>query len=78
MTHVDPIAGAPRGPKKKRKSRRLETWRRKAERHNVSTRTLDRWVIDGIIDPPFKINGRKFADANEEPRHDAAAADSAP
>ena len=50
--------------------RARETWKAKAKRHGVSTRTRDRWVEDGIIAPPKKINGRKYGDAHEEPRHD--------
>jgi len=72
MTDTD-VASAtqPKKPKKKRGKRR-EPWRQKAERHGVSTRTLDRWAAAGIIDPPEKINGRKYGDADEEPRTDAA------
>jgi predicted site-specific integrase-resolvase len=51
-----------------------EAWRKKAERHGVSTRTLDRWWRAGIISPPVFINGRKYADVNEEPRIDGEAA----
>jgi len=71
MTDTD-VASAtqPKRPKKKRGKRR-EPWRQKAERHGVSTRTLDRWAAAGIIDPPEKINGRKYGDADEEPRTDA-------
>jgi hypothetical protein len=58
-------------PTKKRGNRkRRESWRKKAERHGVSTRTLDRWAAAGIIDPPEYINGRKYADADAEPRVD--------
>jgi hypothetical protein len=49
-----------------------ESWRKKAERHGVSPRTLDRWVTKGIIDPPEYINGRKYGTSAEEPRLDAA------
>ena len=51
---------------------RRESWPAKAKRHDVSTRTLDRWVDKGIISPPEYINGRKYGDPNEEPRCDAA------
>jgi hypothetical protein len=71
MSHIDPAVGTPPLKKRRRKSRRLESWPKKAKRHNVCTRTLDRWAAAGVIAPPFKINGRKYADANEEPRHDA-------
>jgi hypothetical protein len=47
-----------------------EAWPNKARRHGVSTRTLDRWVVQGKIDPPTKINGRKYGTADEEPRRD--------
>jgi len=59
-------------PRAKKKRKRYEAWRKKAERHGVSTRTLDRWAAVGIIDPPEKINGRKYADADAEPRRDTA------
>jgi hypothetical protein len=52
--------------------KRRESWRKKAERHGVSTRTLDRWVAKGIIPAPQYINGRKYGDADAEPRIDAA------
>ena len=72
MSNIDGnIAGATLRLRKKRGKRR-ESWRRKAERHGVSTRTLDRWAATGIIDPPEKINGRKYGVAGEEPRGDAA------
>jgi DNA-binding transcriptional MerR regulator len=52
--------------------KRQEAWRKKAERHGVSTKTLDRWAAKGIINPPEKINGRKYGNADEEPRTDVA------
>jgi len=51
-------------------SRRHETWAAKAKRHGVSTKTLGRWVIAKIIDPPVYIRGRKYGDADEQPRHE--------
>jgi DNA-binding transcriptional MerR regulator len=54
--------------------RRREPWSKKAERHGVSPKTLDRWATKGIIDPPEYINGRKYGDADEEPRLDTSAA----
>ena len=59
-------AGPPSGTPQKRR----ESWRKKAERHGVSTRTLDRWAEKGIIAPPDYIRGRKYGDASEEPRRD--------
>ena len=56
----------------KRKNKRRETWKKYAERRGVSTRTLDRWVLAGIIPPPDVINGRKYIDPDTEPRSDAA------
>lgn len=61
-----------RKKKKQRHGRRRETWRKYAERHDVSTRTLDRWVEEGIIPPPIKVRKRKYADPDIEPRSDAA------
>ena len=52
--------------------RRRESWPAKASRHGVSTRTLDRWVAKGIIDPPEYIRGRKYGSVDAEPRFDAA------
>jgi hypothetical protein len=52
--------------------KRRESWPAKAKRLGVSTRTLDRWVVRGIIDPPEKIRGRKYGDPDEEPLLDAA------
>jgi len=47
-----------------------EPWWKKAKRHGVCMRTLDRWAERGIISTPEYINGRKYGDANEEPRVD--------
>jgi len=52
--------------------KRRESWPAKAKRHGVSTRTLDRWVARGIIDPPEKIRGRKYGNPDEEPLLDDA------
>jgi DNA-binding transcriptional MerR regulator len=52
------------------KSRRLEPARKKAERHGVTVRTLDRWVAEGVIDPPVRIHNRKYYDEGSEPRLD--------
>ena len=52
--------------------KRRESWPAKAKRHGVSTRTLDRWVEKGIIDPPEYIRGRKYGSVDTEPRLDAA------
>jgi hypothetical protein len=52
--------------------KRRESWPAKAKRHGVSTRTLDRWVDKGVIDPPEYIRGRKYGSSDEEPRLDAA------
>jgi hypothetical protein len=74
MTNTD-IASSQRVLKKRhaRVRKRREPWKRKAERHGVSTRTLDRWVALRIIDPPEYIRGRKYGDADEQPRLDTAA-----
>jgi len=74
MTNTD-IASPQRVLKKRRarRSKRREPWKRKAERYGVSTRTLDRWVAQGIIAPPEYIRGRKYGDADEQPRQDTAA-----
>jgi hypothetical protein len=52
--------------------RRREPWRRLAERHGVTPRTLDRWAAVGIVEPPEYINGRKYGDPTAEPRRDPA------
>jgi DNA-binding transcriptional MerR regulator len=43
---------------------------KKAQQLGVSTRTLDRWVEMGVIDPPERINGRKFYPENSRPKTD--------
>jgi DNA-binding transcriptional MerR regulator len=40
----------------------------KAVQLGVSTRTLDRWIADGILPPPDRVNGRKYHDIAAEPR----------
>jgi len=57
---------------KRRRSKQRAPWRRLAEKHGVSTKTLDRWVVRGIIDPPERINKRKYGDLAAEPRLDVA------
>jgi hypothetical protein len=63
---VQPPAG------RKQRNKRRESWKEFAKRRGVSTRTLDRWVVAGIIPPPDVINGRKYIDPETEPRTDAA------
>jgi hypothetical protein len=52
----------------KNRSLQLETYRKYAERHSVSTRTLDRWVEDEILQQPVRIRGRKYLPSDAEPR----------
>jgi predicted site-specific integrase-resolvase len=58
-------------------SKKLEAWRKYAERHSVSTRTLDRWVEDGILPEPDRIRGRKYLPSDTEPRRDTDAPEAA-
>jgi DNA-binding transcriptional MerR regulator len=48
----------------------LQTYRKFAERHDVSTRTLDRWVEDNILQEPVRIKGRKYLPRDAEPRRE--------
>jgi hypothetical protein len=57
---------------KRKRSKRRAPWRRLAEKYGVSTKTLDRWAARGIIDPPERINKRKYGDLDAEPRADVA------
>jgi DNA-binding transcriptional MerR regulator len=50
--------------------RRLEPARKKAERHGVTVRTLNRWEAEGIIDPAVRIHNRKYYEEENEPRLD--------
>jgi DNA-binding transcriptional MerR regulator len=59
-------------PKKARRPKRREPWSKLAQRHGVSTRTLDRWADDDIIPKPEIINGRKYGDPDAAPRLDVA------
>jgi DNA-binding transcriptional MerR regulator len=52
----------------KNPQQQLETYRKYAERHDVSTRTLDRWVEDDILQEPVRIKGRKYLPHDAEPR----------
>jgi hypothetical protein len=72
MSIIETPAATPLKPKKLRRSKRRESWRQYAQRRGVSTRTLDRWVVDGILPAPDYINGRKYIDPDTEPRTDAA------
>jgi hypothetical protein len=48
----------------------LEPHSKKAARHGVCTRTLDRWVKNGILPAPVRINGRKYWPTDIAPRRD--------
>jgi predicted site-specific integrase-resolvase len=52
--------------------RSWKSHRGKAEQLDVSTKTLDRWVARGLIEPPLRINGRKYHKADSRPRRDGA------
>jgi hypothetical protein len=78
MTNIEPRSATPRsakggskGVRKSKEPTRRESWPKKAQRHGVCTRTLDRWVEKGIINKPMIVRGRKYGLADEEPRHDA-------
>jgi len=72
-------ASAPQPKQKKQKRpQRREPWPKLAQRHGVNVRTLDRWVVDGIIDAPEYINGRKYGDPDAAPRLDVANSPSSP
>ena len=45
-----------------------ESHTRFAERNGINIRTLDRWVKDGLVPPPRRINGRKFYDVSTAPK----------
>ena len=45
-----------------------EPKRRFAERWGVSTRTIDRWVQDGLLEEPEVINGRAYFRTDARPR----------
>jgi hypothetical protein len=70
MTSID-TATAPQ-PKKTKKQKERVAWRRYAELKGVSTRTLDRWVVEGIIPAPEYIRERKYINPDIEPRQDTA------
>ena len=58
---------------KRKRAKRRAPWRKIAEKHGISTKTLDRWAAAGIVDPPEKINKRKYGDPDAEPRLDSVA-----
>jgi hypothetical protein len=58
-------------PKKYVNSRNLQT------RYNRSDRTIDRWVVVGILPKPFYIRGQKYWDEAEIDARDAARASEA-
>jgi predicted site-specific integrase-resolvase len=51
--------------------RQFEPKRKFAERYGVTVRTVDRWVDDGVIDPPKRIKNREYFPIGTEPRFDA-------
>ena len=70
-TTID-ITDAP--PQRKKRVKQLESHRAFAERLGVSTRTIDRWIRDGLLPRPIRINKRKYWNPSTTPRHDADAA----
>jgi DNA-binding transcriptional MerR regulator len=60
-------------PLKGKRSKKREPWSKLAQRHGVSTRTLDRWAAAGIIANAEIINGRKYGDPDAPPRLDVVA-----
>jgi len=56
--------------KNEKRPKRRKPWPQLALQHGVSTRTLDRWVYDGVVDPPEYINGRKYGNPDQAPRLD--------
>ena len=46
---------------------KLEPARKTADRFGVCTKTIDRWVEDGILPAPTRIRGRKYFSADVEP-----------
>jgi hypothetical protein len=51
-----------------KRPRRIEPKRKTAERHGVCVKTIDRWVEREILDPPIRINGRDYFDADCKPK----------
>jgi hypothetical protein len=49
-------------------AKKREPARKKAERHGVCVKTLDRWVEAGILEPPERIRGRKYWRVDAEPK----------
>jgi len=68
MSNIETTANAPR--KQRKRGKRRKPWPQLAAQHGVSTRTLDRWVDGGVINPPEYINGRKYGDPDQLPRLD--------
>jgi DNA-binding transcriptional MerR regulator len=55
-----------RPPKQKVPAGKLIPRTAYAQQKGISPRTLDRWVEQGIVEPPIDINGRKyFGDSSE-------------
>src|SRR5262249_61326050 len=61
-------------PQRKKRAKELETHRAFAERHGVSTRTIDRWTRDGLLPKPIRINKRKYWNPSTQPRRDTETA----
>jgi len=74
MATIDTAAASQPKKTKTKKVQQREPWRRYAERRGVSTRTLDRWVENGIIPAPEYVRGRKYINPDTEPRQDIDAA----
>jgi MerR HTH family regulatory protein len=56
--------------RRKKKAKRWLTKPAKAGKHGVTTRTIDRWVELGILNPPKKVRKRCYFDEDDEPRAD--------
>jgi hypothetical protein len=53
-------------------SRKLEPFGRWCAHRGVTVRTGDRWVKDGVVEPPVRINNRKYMTEGTEPKFDKA------
>jgi hypothetical protein len=62
---------APLSPPNDRPLTSIESAASLARRLDRSTRSIDRWILSGVLPEPFRIRGRRYWPAGTMPKFDA-------
>jgi hypothetical protein len=67
LSEIEPVAAA---PSKQPANTSLETATTLARRFDRTVRSIDRWVVLGVLPPALKIRGKRFWPAGVMPKFD--------